>query len=721
MKKKRKSRKLNNKGFAISSVLYSLLIMVFLIVVLMMGMMASNRKNTHKLVDQIEEELNRYSLSTTTFEFDTEATTVVPQEFVVPTGQAGWYKIELWGASGGSTVSETGKKRTGGKGSYVSGIVYLEENETIYFYIGGTTTTYKGGLNGGGDGGTATGKGGGGSTDVRTVKGSWNEKDSLESRFMVAAGGGGADGLGIGSSGGSGGLIWGNVGSTNETNPNNPEKDTTKPYYIKASYGKQIGPTIWNFLNQGSSTNVKNCNRGYYVYYKKTSDGKYVIDTTEDYSELTGCGRMGEGGTSPSSRTSGGGGGSGYFGGGAGTSNKEDIAGSGGGGSCFIAGYGGVKVKGPDATDDSREATYYTGDKNVIEGKMAGTINEGNGFAKIELVSQADKNGKPQKRNNKLDNVRYIRDCTSGTVENPTQAGWAEIQAELNGVNLAAGKITTISGTSTKVIRGTPSSITDGDVDTDNSAYVVEKAEGNEMCATVDLGTPQNLDEIFILHPWNYKTPQYSMQYNHKIETSSDGSNWKTVKKYGSTPESKISSPERTNGYHYTSWNIDNELTELPNGIYYIQSTMDTNGRSLTAINNNQATTDETGTSGRHVSLTQYKSNGVQKWAITKLSDGYYKIVEIESNNALQIKDSNGAQGTAVNTASAYNDTYDWTKWKIIPLGDGTYRIQAKVGSRYLATIKNSFYTDSDIQISDKKDNANNTFTQRWTFSYALY
>ena len=113
---KRKSKKLNNKGFAISSVLYSLLIMVFLIVMLMMGMMASNRRNTHKLVDQIEEELNRYSLSSTTLEFDASATTVVPQEYIVPTGQSGWYKIELWGASGGSTVSETGVERTGGKG-----------------------------------------------------------------------------------------------------------------------------------------------------------------------------------------------------------------------------------------------------------------------------------------------------------------------------------------------------------------------------------------------------------------------------------------------------------------------------------------------------------------------------------------------------------------------------------------------------------------------------
>lgn len=713
MKRKRKNKKLNNKGFAISSVLYSLVIMVFLIVTLMMGMMASNRRNTHKLVDQIEEELNRYSISATTFEFDTSATTVVPQEYIVPTGQSGWYKIELWGASGGSTTSETGVERAGGKGSFVSGIVYLEENETIYFYIGGTTTTNKGGLNGGGDGGSATGKGGGGSTDVRTVRGSWDDKSSLESRFMVAAGGGGADGLGVGSKGGAGGLIFGNIGSVNDstTYPDNYK-------YEAAGFAKQIGPTIWNFLNI-TSNQIKNCNMGYF-YQKDDSD-----KTPENTKELSGCGRMGEGGSTPSSKTSGGGGGSGYFGGGAGTS-KGSVAGSGAGGSCFIAGYGGVKEKGPDVTNASEEVAYYTGDKRVIEGKMAGTINEGNGFARIELISQADKDSMPQRKNDKLDNVRYIRDCTSGTLEGQEAAGttseasWIEIQARLNGVNLAAGKTPTLSGTTTST-SGSLSLITDGDIDIDNSIYTVEKPKESEVCVTIDLGTTQNLDEIYVLHRYKLSVPKRCMQYKHKIETSSNGSTWKTIKKYGSTYESQISFPERTNGYHYTAWDIDNTLSELPNGIYYIQSTMSTNGRTLTAINNNQAVTDNTGTSGRHVSLTQYKSNGVQKWAITKLDDGYYKIVEIESNNALQIKDNLGQKNTAVNTASAYSDSYDWTKWKIIPLGDGTYRIQAKVGSNYLSTINNNFYADSDIQIAEENTSADATFTQRWIFSYALY
>ena len=91
--------KLNNNGFAISTVLYSLLIMVFLIVTLMMGIMASNRKSNRNLVETIEDELNRYNESATTFAYKDGTTgEAEAQIYTVPSGQSGWYKIELWGA-----------------------------------------------------------------------------------------------------------------------------------------------------------------------------------------------------------------------------------------------------------------------------------------------------------------------------------------------------------------------------------------------------------------------------------------------------------------------------------------------------------------------------------------------------------------------------------------------------------------------------------------------
>lgn len=102
------------------------------------------------------------------------------------------YQIELWGAKGGGT--------NGGKGGYVKGNIELDQGETIYIYVGGQgDSNGNGGYNGGGNVGVSEpinherNDGGGGATDVRLVSGLWNNKTSLNSRIMVAAGGGGAN------------------------------------------------------------------------------------------------------------------------------------------------------------------------------------------------------------------------------------------------------------------------------------------------------------------------------------------------------------------------------------------------------------------------------------------------------------------------------------------------------------------------------------------------
>ena len=92
----------------------------------------------------------------------------------------GEYQFECWGAKGGGSL--------GGNGAYTKGIVNLNEDKTIYAYIGSTTSTTTGGYNGGGNGAYY---GGGGATDFRTKNGSWNNSASLASRIMVAAGGSG--------------------------------------------------------------------------------------------------------------------------------------------------------------------------------------------------------------------------------------------------------------------------------------------------------------------------------------------------------------------------------------------------------------------------------------------------------------------------------------------------------------------------------------------------
>ena len=44
-------KKLNNKGFAISTMLYGLLVVLILLITLLMGTMAFNRKNSREFTD----------------------------------------------------------------------------------------------------------------------------------------------------------------------------------------------------------------------------------------------------------------------------------------------------------------------------------------------------------------------------------------------------------------------------------------------------------------------------------------------------------------------------------------------------------------------------------------------------------------------------------------------------------------------------------------------
>lgn len=172
-------KKMNNSGFAISSLLYGLLLVAFLVVAVLMSIMASNRKNTTELVEKIDDELSRHSNSATEFSYTGDV-----QEFIVPYGMSGWYKIELWGASANGSIGDTATNR----GSYTSGTIYLKENEHLYFYIGAKGSSSGGAFNKINSSVTT----GGGATDVRLVSGgtSYNDTVSKSSIIMLAGGGG---------------------------------------------------------------------------------------------------------------------------------------------------------------------------------------------------------------------------------------------------------------------------------------------------------------------------------------------------------------------------------------------------------------------------------------------------------------------------------------------------------------------------------------------------
>lgn len=111
------------------------------------------------------------------------------QEFVTPCD--GKYKVELWGAQGGDYYAYN----TGGKGSYTSGEIFMNQGESYYIYVGQRQHAYS----------TPSFNGGktssGGATDIRCFYNTshdkcekssnldWRDDIGLNSRIMVAAGG----------------------------------------------------------------------------------------------------------------------------------------------------------------------------------------------------------------------------------------------------------------------------------------------------------------------------------------------------------------------------------------------------------------------------------------------------------------------------------------------------------------------------------------------------
>lgn len=140
----------------------------------------------------------------------------------------GWYRLETWGAQGGS-----GESYTVSRGGYASGEVYVTSGTTLYIYVGGqgvyrtyggethsTAVNTNGGWNGGGGvyNSAASHGSGGGATDIALTAGATTLTDytyrrtnaSYLSRIIVAGGGagngnwqnglhsgGGAEGLGM--------------------------------------------------------------------------------------------------------------------------------------------------------------------------------------------------------------------------------------------------------------------------------------------------------------------------------------------------------------------------------------------------------------------------------------------------------------------------------------------------------------------------------------------
>ena len=135
------------------------------------------------------------------------------QEFNIPC--SGTYKLETWGAQGGSIEG------IGGYGGFSTGIISASKSEKLYINVGGQGNNTTGGYNGGGSGGTSCktgadyrdGAGGGGATHIATQTGLLASlSEAMENIYIVSAGGGGATFIAYTLDGGAGGGYKGNDG-----------------------------------------------------------------------------------------------------------------------------------------------------------------------------------------------------------------------------------------------------------------------------------------------------------------------------------------------------------------------------------------------------------------------------------------------------------------------------------------------------------------------------
>ena len=119
------------------------------------------------------------------------------QTFIAPV--SGTYRLETWGAQGGSYNSEF----FGGYGGYSTGIIALKNSKNIFINVGGSgntslglSTISNGGYNGGGSGkssfnnANSFGSGGGGATHIAIKTGLLSTLENSKTDIIIVSGGG---------------------------------------------------------------------------------------------------------------------------------------------------------------------------------------------------------------------------------------------------------------------------------------------------------------------------------------------------------------------------------------------------------------------------------------------------------------------------------------------------------------------------------------------------
>ena len=115
---------MNNKGFAVTTLLYGLTIIGILLIGTIMASVATTRNNMREISDKVEEDLLNF--------IKTDNIYTVPGDYSIPITEPGFYRIEAWGpqdSSGGGVCNGT-------KGSYATGIIRISSGTNLNFKIG---------------------------------------------------------------------------------------------------------------------------------------------------------------------------------------------------------------------------------------------------------------------------------------------------------------------------------------------------------------------------------------------------------------------------------------------------------------------------------------------------------------------------------------------------------------------------------------------------------
>ena len=416
------------------------------------------------------------------------------------TPQTGYYYVQVWGAEGGTANSSY----KAGKGGYSAGYINLTSSNDLYFYIGGKGVKTSNAANQTAAGG-ANGGGPGFNNTSNTDRYAGSGGGATDARLVNGTWN---DSTSLNSRiivAGGGGGSW---------------------YYNTNYYGS--GGAGGTLVGQSATGN----NNGTTV----TGEGGTQTETT-----------FGQG--AGSSGSVGPGGGGGYYGG-------KKTSRSSGGGSSFISGY-----SGSNAINSSRvhqNNTKHYSEKIFIDGTMTSGNNSGAGKARITYYGP----NMPDRINNRLEHVRYVKDCTNGNTTNSYNQ-WVEIQViDDTGTNVALNK--TPVGTSPEIStdRGYVY-ITDGMIDNKIGTEIGHgrSTDTGLQCITIDLEQEYNyINEVAV---WHYYVNGRTYSGNVTYVAGNDGV-YRMIINHDEAESAK--------GKRINAWNVDIAANDEENPVCTITS-----------------------------------------------------------------------------------------------------------------------------------------------------